>query len=251
MYEFMGTLSESRLISSTNVLKHYDAEHLADLAVLYLCALYILYNNPATKHFAEKYARRTIQYGTHFSEWQGGATDLYAILYGLTAEGVKLDNQESSDHFKSILPLGQPMLVRWLREMNNSHLHPATHRSLFTRMDFNFKIRNSSIRAIRRLAMEWDELDHHEQKLAMTRLLQLMRNRASKSELLSDLQHMASQHDLEIDDACDKDTGRGCGTVTTLTVNPIKKKSGGSLLATLAGVATGIAVSNLTDRKKK
>jgi hypothetical protein len=246
----MGTLSESRLISSTNALKKYDAEHLADLAVLYVCAIYILYCTNSTKHFAEKYARRTIQYGTQFNQWHTGATDLYAILFGLTAEHIKLDNQEESDHFKSILPFGETLLVRWLRELNNSHLHSATHRSLFTRLDFNFKIKNSSIRAIRRLVMEWDDLDHHEQKLAMTRLLQLMRNRAQKSELLSELQNMADQHELEIEDACDKETGRGCATVTNLTVNPIAKKSGGSLMATLAGAAAAIAIRNIIDRKK-
>jgi hypothetical protein len=98
--------------------------------------------------------------------------------------------------------------------------------------------------------MEWDDLDHHEQKLAMTRLLQLMRNRAPKSELLSELQNMADQHELEIEDACDKETGRGCATVTNLTVNPIAKKSGGSLMATLAGAAAAIAVRNIIDRKK-
>lgn len=242
----MGNLAESRLIPSVTSLRKFSAEELADFTVLYLSGLYMLYCNDATKHFAERYARRTIQYGTQFNQWQSGGTDLYVILYGLTAEGVKLDDQENSDHFKSILPFGEALLVRWLREMNNSHLHPATHRSLFTRMDFNFKIKNSSIRAIRRLAMEWNDLRHHEQKLAMTRILQMMRNRAQKSEILTELQHMAAQHELEIDDACDRETGRGCETISV-----VQPKKSGSFMATLAGAATAIAIHKIVDRKKK
>jgi hypothetical protein len=248
MYEFMGTLAESRLIPSVASLRQFRANELADLTVLYICSMHVLFSgkqSKQSKQFTMQYARRTIQHGTDFETWYGGETDLYVLLYGLIAPDVKLEDQHESDAFRKIVPLGEPLLVRWLKEMNTGHIRPTTHRALFSRLDFNFKTTNSSIRAVRRLIMDWDDLSHHEQSLAMTRLLQLVKNRAPKSELLTQLRTMASHHDLEITDVCDVETGEGCATDEPET----KKK--GSVLVNLAAFAAGVAVANTMDRKKK
>jgi hypothetical protein len=247
VYEFMGTLTESHLIPSVASLRQYRADELADLTVLYVCALYTLFSSKQTKQFASQYARRTIQHGTQFEQWQSGGTDLYVMLYGLAAPNVVLHDPEDSEHFKSTVPIGEAMLVRWLREMSTGHIRSITHRALFSRLDFNFKQTNSSIKAVRRLVMDWEELSHHEQSLAMTRLIQLLKNRAPKGELLSKLRFMASHHDLEIGDVCDKETGDGCAVAKVVDEKPKK----GSLLVNLAAFAAGVAVAGAMDRKKK
>lgn len=247
MFEFIGTLSESRLIPSKSNYRHFGADELAELAVLYVSALNILFFVKETKQFAISYARQTVANGTNFTKWQTGANDLYAILYGLEGKDVELDDPEFSNDFKHTLPFGGPALVQWLKDMAGGHHVPAHHRPLFTRLDFNFKIKNSSIKAVRRLAMDWPDLDGHERQLVMTRLLQLLRNRAPKSELSSKLLMIARLHHWEIEGACDTDTGV-CGKVIT-DIDPDDNRKP-SFMLSLAAVAAGAATAAILGRKK-
>ena len=246
----MGTLAESRLIPSVASFRQFRADELADLAVLYISTLQVLFSNKDTKHFAEQYAKRTLQSGTDFSRWKNSGTDLYVIMYGLKANDIKLRDQKKSDKFKNIIPLGDDLVVRWLREISSGKMSSTSHNKLFTRLDFNFKISNSSIRAVRRLVMDWDDLSHHERSLAVTRLMQLIRNRAQKGELISELRGMAERHDLEIEDVCDKETGHGCAPIHTTPSYEKQKSKGSSFLLSLAAVAAGMAVSTALSKKK-
>lgn len=251
MFDFINTLSESRLIASNRNLRRYSAEELAELAVLYLCGLYILFNNNETEKFARQYAKRTLQYGTHFEQWHSGATDLYAILHGLKNQDVQLDDPIASDKFRRIVPLGEAVLVRWLRDMASGTIHMPQHRALFTRLDFNFKIGSSSLRAIRRLVMDWTDLTRSEHKLAMTRLLQMLRSRGAQSEVLPELNRLARSYNLELHDVCDPETGKGCDAPGHSHHAPKDELGkGGKFLATLAGVGLGVAASSLLHRGK-
>lgn len=241
MYDFIGDLSESRLIPSKSNLRKFTAQEVADLAVLNLCALYILWSNTETKEFAEKYAKRTMAHGPSFDRWHTNGTDLYILVHALTTDEHKLARPEISDPFRANLPIGQTLLVRWLKDMMADRLKAPVHRSLFVKLDFNFRTTNNSIRAIRRLVMDWDKLTRRERELAMTRLLQFMRSRASRGELLAKLQEMARKHDLEIVDACDMETGEGCDSSPQQHHAPEKPK--GSWLASLTGLAIGAGIN--------
>jgi hypothetical protein len=249
-YSFFDTLSESRLIPSKSTFRIYDAEALSNLTVIYLCALYIMYNNKSTSKSAMAYARRTLQYGINFSEWHTGGTDLYVLIYGLKVDDVELNHPAISDRFKSTLPLRDDMIVRWLREMNSGHLTDSTHRQLFTRMDFNMKTSDNSIRAIRRLVMDWKNLTESEYRLAMTRMLQIIRIRAPRCELLGDLHKVSDTHNLEIRGAYDKDSGLGYAPaiIAAKTAEPSKDYS---FLRGIAAVGIGLAASNLLHKATK
>jgi hypothetical protein len=251
-FEFMSTLAESKLIPAEDMTRRWRAHELADLVVLYVSALYILYSYPESQKFAVTYARRTVQYGVKFEKWQSGGTDIYVLLYGLKSGHASLKDQAESDKFKKQMPFGEPLLVKWLREMSGGRVFAPTHRSLFSRLDFNFKINTSSIRAVRRMAMDWDSLENHDKRLTMTRLLQLLKNRAPKCELLTELHKVADTHDLEIDGVCDRESGEGCQSAADVLRASTKDKPSktGKFLVALAGIAAGVAVSNALDRKK-
>lgn len=250
MYEFIGDLSESKLIPSKSNLRRLTAQEVSDLVVLNLCALYILWSNSNTQDFAEKYAKRTLAHGSKFEKWQTNGTDLYILLYALSSKEA-LNKPDASNKFRDNLPLGAPLLVRWLREMSQDKLSDSTHRSLFVKLDFNFKTNNNSIRAIRRLVLDWNDLDREEHKLAMTRLLQFMRARAARGEVVGKLSQMAKVHGLEIEDACNLETGVGCATTGQhQTHEPVRQEpKKGSLWAALGGLATGAAISHAIHKK--
>lgn len=252
MFEFIGTIAESKLIPSQSNLKQYTAPDLAELAVLYICGLYVMHSFKETSPKAEAYAKRTTQYGVKWDKWQAGGTDLYVILYGLKASNVTLKDQADSDSFKGRLPFGEAALTAWIRQMASGHIQTMAHRTLFTRLDANFKIGNSSIRAVRRMVMDWNDLDSHDRKLTMTRLLQLLKARAPKSEIMNDLRRVADRHDLEISGVCNKDTGENCVHDHGHGHDEkYKMDKSTSTLVALAGIAAGVAFSNALSKKKK
>lgn len=216
MFDFIGTLAESRLIPSTNSYSPFSAEDLAELAVLYISALWLMYCDKDEHEFAISYAKKTIQYGVNFEKWRTGGTDLYNILHGLMAEDIILSHPSQSEKFKFHVPIGEAPLIRWLREMANGHVQVQTHRSFFVKLDFNFKISNNSIRAIRRLVMDWKTINFGERSLCMTRLLQMLRSRAIKGEMLPALSKMAREKELEIFDDPPQATERGGGFLAAL-----------------------------------
>lgn len=251
MYEFIGDLSESRLIPSKSNLRRFTAQEISDLVVLNLCALYILWSNSEYQTFAEKYAKNTLRHGMTFEKWQTSGTDLYILLHALMTTDEPLNKPEASDKFRETLPIGKTLLVRWLRDMSLGNLKEPQHRALFVKLDFNFRTKNNSIRAIRRLVMDWNKLDRREHELAMTRLLQFFRARASRGEIIGNLQKMAKAYDLEMKDVCNPETGRGCD-VRTQDHSPseeTKKKKGGGVWAGLAGLAIGAAINTAMHKK--
>jgi hypothetical protein len=250
MFDFIGTLTESKLISTTSALKNYSAADLAEIAVLNICALYILSCEKSTQSFAASYAKKTVQNGD-FDHWRSNANDLYVILYSLIAEDVELHDQEHSDSFKANMPIHENLLIRWLRDIGAGR-HSGAHKNFFTNLDFNFKIKNPSLRAIRRLVMEWEDLDKHDRELAMTRMLQMFRAHARRSELLGPLTKIAHAHDLELDDVCNQETGKGCSAPSHGYENdPNKKKGISPVVAAAAGFATGVGAAKLVHHYTK
>lgn len=246
MFDFIGTLSESRLVPSQTTLRNFTAQDLSELAVLYVCALYILSTYEDSESVAYNYAKRTVQYGSDFEKWRVSANDLYAILYGLMNRSATLKNPHTSDPFREHLPLNIPSYLRWLKALgygDGNRISKSTHRFLFSRLDNNFKINNSSIRAVRRAVMDWEDLDAKEKRLTMTRLMQLMQIRAPKSELLPALHKVAAKHDLQID-------GLKSNTPDYLAPGHDEKRRG-SLLLSLAGIAAGVGTVNALARKNE
>lgn len=244
-FEFINQLSESKIFPSKASIKKFSAEDLSELAVLNLCALYILYCIPEYKEFAIRYAKKTIGFGIKFDRWTTGGTDLYVLIHALMTNEYELADKDSSKKFMATFPMGEAVLIRWLREMAAGRVTLATHRALFIKMDFNFKIRNTSIRAIRRIVMDWTTVGNHERKLATTRLLQFMRSRAPRSELLQKIMEASKKYGLEMKDVCDMETGEGCSD-NSPTSAPKEKKGG--LMATLVGLGIGAGLSNALHR---
>jgi hypothetical protein len=107
----------------------------------------------------------------------------------------------------------------------------------FTRLDRDLHIDNSSMKAVRRLIQSWPDLDREKKQLAMTRLLQMLRHRALKAELLPRLMKVAAEHRLEMEDVCDLETGEGCLDEPRSKPKPASK--GPSLLSQITNIALG------------
>ncbi len=254
-YTLFNTLCESRSFPSKKTLEHFSARELSDLAVLYFCAIYIMFCSHDTQSYASTYVKKTKNAGLDFDSWSSYGNDLYIIMYGLSTEDVSLDDQHASDAFKATLPIGHAVLNRWITDIATNKFSATHHRAFFTNMDFNFKIKNNSIRAIRRLVMDWTDLSTRERKLAVTRLLQLLRARLPKSEILPTFVSLARAHGYEIEDAGNADDHHSHADYSDHHEDKHKVGLGAKVAAGVAGFAGGALLTktllNLGDKKKR
>jgi hypothetical protein len=206
-FDFIRNISESTLIPNRAILHDYDSEKLAELAFINILSLRILLleKEDSTKLFAEKYCRKTVQAG-NFKTWRADSTDIYVMLYGLISDEAKLDKNDH--HLRIFMPIDPLLIYQWFRYAADKHLDKNLNKRLFVKLDTMFRIKDSSLRAIRRLVMDWEDITVSQKRLALTRLLQYMRTRAAKGELLQKLNHVAVLHNLEIDDVKNPETGR-------------------------------------------
>lgn len=237
-YGVLRDLTESKMFPSKTALSKEDFPSLTEYLFLMIVTLRILLHEGVP--FALKFFKKANQ--TNYKQWRGDGNDLYMVLHSLTA-GLYPEDSHSPES------LNCAPIQRWLREVSHPDKRDETETArLFVRLDRMLWIKESSMKAVRRLVQDWPELSDYEKRLAMTRLLQMIRARMPKSELLIHLQKVARERHWELQDVCNAETGDGCDDDEPERprargyVDPMKQQRGRpSFLASLAGVAAGAA----------
>jgi hypothetical protein len=231
--KFIQSLNESRMLSSTTAYRRFSARTICELTVLHICALRILYNDVRTHKWAHEYAQKSAKI-LQFARYYSSSTDLALLLYAsLKPEEVEFrQDAESQDHMEGVEP-DEHELNAWIRSMANNRQNESQTRRMFQHLDPTFNIENTSVRSIRRLVQDWPRLSNQEHKLAMTRLLQILRSKAQRSDLLAKLQDYADDVGLEITNADNQEA----------IAMPAPEKKKGSLLKKLTVGALGYAAA--------
>ena len=243
-YSLLGDLTESRMFPSKKSLDKEDFESLSETAFLLIMALRILLTEDS--HLARRYVKKTIS-ASNFNKWRADGNDLYIALHALS-NGEYEDEKDRPEKISTISAL------RWLREMQASDGRDDMEtKRFFIRLERLLFISDSSMKAIRRLVMDWDDITHNQKRLAATRLLQMLRSRAPKSDLLTPLSLTSRARNWEIVDACNVEDGEDCGGPLNKGGyhHPLKKDSGPSGFASwAAGTAIGAVAGYMLTRKK-
>lgn len=246
---FLQTLSESRLLSSRSAYRRYSARQIAELVYLHIIGLRILASEPATQKWAHDYAFRSGRY-LGFAKYYQNATDLHLLLFALVDEEVDLKMPEISMRFKETLYFDDAEIKKWLRDMAHGVVNEPRMRTLFMRLDGQFQIKDSSMKAIRRIVQDWPRDTLRQKQLAMTRLLQIMRNRCRMSDILEKLEEIATRQRLELDGVANAETGDEAADDGT----PVKPKKKMSTLdkvgAALGGVLGYRAVRSMFEEEE-
>ncbi len=238
--KFIQQLSESNLLSSKSAYKKYSAKQVAELVYLHIIGLRILASEPLSHDWAIHYAARSTRY-LGFAMWYQNATDLHLLLHALISEDVELKMPEISTEFKETLYLDETQIKRWLKEIAQGHLSESHTRALFMHLDGQFRIKDGSMKAIRRLAQDWPRNTRRQKQLAMTRLLQIMRVRCRQSDVHIELEKLSSALDLELKQVANQETGDNIehdGSDPEFVKHPPKKKT--TALGHLAAFAGGM-----------
>jgi hypothetical protein len=176
MYAFFNDLCESHLIPSQTSLKKWETAKIAELAYLYLLGLRVLLSHDKTQKWAKDYCAKAGE-PNDFLTWRSSSNDLYVLLHALSVDP---DDDPKVTHDIHITP---GVIRSWLR-------HADGGKTLFTRLDGMFHITTSALKSMRRIVAEWDDADHDEQQATLTKLIQMIHDRAPSSELLPHLKKL-------------------------------------------------------------
>jgi hypothetical protein len=208
--KFIQSLTESRLLSSDSAYRKFTAKTVSELAVLHICALRIISSEMRSHNWGEDYAQRSTKM-LHFARFYTSTTDLSLLVYALlNSENIEFhDPHGSNDHLEAV-HIHEPLLTKWIKEIARGAMSENTTRTLFTKLDKEFNIKSSTVRAIRRLVQDWPRLNREEKNLSMNRLLQILHSKAPTSDILhklDDLAHHLGLKDIEKEEEKKKKNG--------------------------------------------
>lgn len=239
--EFIQDLSEAKLIGRSKTgLRQFSARDIADLLFIHLCALQVLKHEFLGLPEAQKYVKNAGPL-TNFDHFVSSRNELYLLTHVLFGKNAKaqqalLKDQEASQVFIKRLKLNLPYLRKYLRMVSSGKMDESFERRFFIMMEKDLKITNNYYRSIRRLVSSWSKQSRSTRKLVMTRLLQIMRTKSRRSEMMGLIEWLSKQENLE-----DKDLnsleGEGIGQKVE---TPPKKGMG-----FLKGLALGVAGAGL------
>jgi hypothetical protein len=208
-------LEESSLFQSLNSANRFSARDVADLAFLYMVTLHILRLDFHSAPFARKYARATMGNGL-WDHVRLSSTDLYQLL-NICAEKQKawidkLKSPSASQTLMEDIYLDTTAVKRFLQNIIQGGFDPHKSGQLLTRFQQSLRIQVTNYKSIRRIAQDWMEphVDTEAKSLVVTRLLQAMRFRALRGDLIHELELLSRREKLELQDVCNPETGKNC-----------------------------------------
>lgn len=202
---------ERSLITSNLSFEHYNAKDICDIIYVHFLTLQILHSEFHYNPIASKYAMKTL--AMSFNEFSSSATDLACmihILFGEHSDQLRklLRNAEANDFFfRQIRP--NPVSIRILLASYQKGIpSPNLEASSLIHMEKDLRITTTNYISIRVLVTQWTNgIEHNDKKLVVTRLLQALRARCPRSDLLPYLTDLAHRFDLELKNVHNPETG--------------------------------------------
>jgi hypothetical protein len=235
-------ISESSLFKSLSMAHRYTARDMADLLFLYMLALHILRCEFESAPLARDYARSTLSLG-NWDHVRINNTDLYQLLNVILAQNpgwtVHLRNPSASNLLLADLTLDGHTVKQFLQNIAHAGFDADRSGRLLLKIEQQLRIAVTNYKSMRRIAADWmhSHVDTHAKSLVVTRLLQALRHRAVRGDLVVPITAMAQRNKLEITGACDPETGTNCAV--SPTVNTAERPSLLKQLAVGAGIGVG------------
>lgn len=238
-FEFLQEIQESRLISNKRSFSNFSLREVADITFLYFLTLQILRSELEYKARINTYTQNTIRHN-NFEHYQSSGNDLYQLLYMIMNEDQheKLKNSNRSN-LSNRINLRTQTLLSWMHYIGAPANKSKDHRFLLY-LENGLNIKTPAYKAIRRLVEEWDTLNTTQKELSITRLLQAMRAKAKKSELLPWLEQYAKKRKLELTNVANPEEETSIG-INNYKSGNIWHNAAVYTGAAVAGVAAGIA----------
>lgn len=250
-YELIQDLTESRLLRTKQSFKTYTAKDIAELAFVYFISLEILSSEFDYLSDAKDYAKKTIMYG-NFNSFRFSGTDMYMLLYVLLGnDEVELKgDKENNDLFLNNINPNMMNIKRYFLNLRKGEPNQTFNRRFLLKLQQELDITVANYRSMRILVSDWKNISKPQKKLVMTRLLQVFRARAIRSELRTFIESLAKGQKLEIKGVDNAETGKEGKGIKDPDFGTTKKKTPWWAKTAAAG-AGAYGGYKLTSRGKK
>lgn len=251
-FQLLNELIEAKLFGGgISGIKKYNAREIADLLFLHIIALQIMKKQFHGLPKIQEYLKKTGNL-INFDSIMYSRNEVYIfihILFGgkqADRQRALLKDQEASQALINTLSIDFPQFRRFFRLLMIGKTDQALERRFLLALERDLKIDNSYYRAMRRLSSNWERQSNSSKKLVITRLLQVLRSIARRSELTIILEQVSRQERM-VNKKLKPLSGEGPGQ--KIPASQSKRKMG--LLPTLAAAgAAGVGGYYLTRRKK-
>ena len=242
-FSIFADLNEGKMLPSKQHWGKYNARDIADFVFLNILTLEILRHEGLTHSFAESYAQSTLS-KANFNMFIPSCNDLCTMMFILyKKDGSSLKDPFASQKLLDNFYLDLQSFKKYLSMVANRDFTTYERRFLL-QVENDLHITTTNYKSIRRLVQDWEELDHEEKSLVITRLLQAYSAKMQSGELYTALNSIAKSQNLLINNVYNPETG-----------NYDKKSSGGLFktlalgsLAALAGFTYGVVKNNKDKR---
>lgn len=247
-FDFINSLTESALIRTEKSLNNLTARDVADFVFLYFIALQILRNEFDSAPFAKSYAEKTLGSGS-IDTFRNTGNDLFLLMHVLAGKNNEssiknLDNQEASLMLLKNINFDYTQAKRWLSGVASGAKETSQDKQFLLKLESMLQIKTSDYKSARRLAVEWSDLQQQERQLVMTRILMAFRSRISKSEILSELDRVAKNNRLEIQNVANPEKDKPTSNILT------GAKIGGAIASVILAKSIKNFVANAGRMKK-
>ena len=176
-FEFLNTeLTEAKLFRNPGSIKTIPLSHMADAFFNAILSLELLYHiNPDA---AQRYAKATFAYG-NLEGWRTGGTDLHNMVH-MMKNPSKFSNKLQLDRIIHVPAL---QLTTWIRNLANGRRDETVTRRFLLSLQNGLAVKNTSLRACRRLLADWERTTPNEQQLVGTRLYIGLQHDLSQSDM--------------------------------------------------------------------
>lgn len=196
---FMQELSEARLFKTRNQISSEGARSISDHIFVSILSLYIMSTDYQFNPVAVKYAARTNMYGAYNRPSPSG-TDLYQALYSVQRPEL-FKGQAKDDLLMDKIRVEPQKIKKLLDQIKHNRVNSSTVSSELYRLERNLKIQDPKLRAARRLAQNWEQLNTSQRQLVATQINRYFMMNAMRSDIYPLFSKFAKSQNLIVGDS--------------------------------------------------
>lgn len=210
-YQLINTLTESRLFRNKKIASALNVDDAANLVFVYLMALNVFNKDYDFAPLASEYSQRTVAFN-NFNSFRTSGTDLYIALNRLVGKDQEYTSASDEIAIERVR-LNILDMKRILNHFATNNIDTSKESALFLRFQKQLNIQDSMLISLRRLVVDWDNLNQNQRALVVTRMMQYLRQKAPRGELTLPMKEFQKRGDFKVDDSKDTKKNRWKGAL--------------------------------------
>ena len=203
--DFLHDLYEARMTRNSEDQRILTYTDCTERTYLTLLILQLLSQYGTYRQYASRYARQTKK--SDYKKFRMHSTDLHNFVYFVTGDDSAMDKLKDAISAKMLRKRASfPTMGfnRYLGELATGTI-PTGVLQLFMTIENGLNIRNTDYKTLRRDIINFSGLTERDKRMSVTRLIHAARAKLRNSDIIDDLEKLASDRNLETGDVQDNE----------------------------------------------